>query len=380
VPSKLKGLLIVALQFLAFSTLPSHAAIWSARPYCESRFSRTPREVIAFRDELNSQAAVQATQKSFKLSDTYSTYATQMINNLLASSRYSGNTAELKSRLIAFSLVEWLRIPNDRNSNIKAVSAWLVKSVDDEPAFSAADIERLRIAYQIYVRRRASFIPFDGEGYFSRLAGTAIGDTALTAILSGATATLAAGLGWEFFPLPALLLFSHSKYFVQTKLLQDLDLDTQQLILATDAKLVNKLSDRIPVAQLKLGWTSALSGVIQKNGTIVQEGLLLKLMTESCGLLSDKPDNQKDSFKLIVGWARDLKQVNPVDWKEILEAIKIIRSTSMRLNFTEVQAGELIRSLKPVIDGWSANDEARAAGEALLATNFHRTSLNRSSL
>ena len=182
------------------------------------------------------------------------------------------------------------------------------------------------------------------------------------------------GLG--FFPLPIFLLYNHGKFLLEAKILNDLSLSTKHMVAETDAVLVGKMSDRVPVAELKFRWSSELEGILnKKSGTILIEGMLQKLMLNSCTLLKDGAENRKESFKLVLSWAKDLKRVNPLNWQEILETMKVIRATSMRMAFDQPQASAIIEELRNSVEGWRASEEAYAAGDALLKTKFQSTEL-----
>ncbi len=317
-----------------------------------------------------------ALQRDYKRRTNYTPLALLVLDSLLQGGAYRQASPELLSRLISFAMVRWLKIPNERNESIKHLSVWLRAKVEGPIHFSAADIERLRISYQLYVGRRQAIFGMTGEEYIGRGVGSIFGDGLATAFFGGMSGGAFALTGLGFFPLPIFLLYNHGKFLLEAKILNDLSLSTKHMVAETDAVLVGKMSDRVPVAELKFRWSSELEGILnKKSGTILIEGMLQKLMLNSCTLLKDGAENRKESFKLVLSWAKDLKRVNPLNWQEILETMKVIRATSMRMTFDQPQASAIIEELRNSVEGWRASEEAYAAGDALLKTNFQRTEL-----
>jgi hypothetical protein len=349
---------------------PQAFAGLSAKPWCESRFQKDPREIIAFREDLADFHKIKARETKQdgiifwgEINTTYGAEIIKEINTVFAKPRYANIEPEMRARLIAYLLVREIRIPTTRDKTILAVSTWLKEKLSMWTDLSPADVGRIQIAYKIFLGRKPQWRDRPhriGAEIVSAMADLGM-SYGIDHLWTAAASTIIPGATFIYFPI---FILGRRTYLLLKRPLtmSDLSDETKREIIAVEQKFFELSNAELDSKEFQKRWNRSLDKVVNKTGSEPKDGVVLGMVNETCLFLesSKKEELKSKAVESLAYMAESMKAINPIDWLKVRDVFLRIKASATTLGITEIVDIEKIqRAMKSVLETWTANSVAK---------------------
>jgi hypothetical protein len=363
---------LILMTFLAASS--SAHAFRLKKPWCESALSKEPREIAVLKEDLK---AIRESKfrKGWQVSAEISKTSIGALEELFNQSQYREMSPEVRARLISYTLVAWLPIPERQSQTVHEAAQWMIRELTQDPGYSADDLARLRLSWRLFLKRKRGLFSRFGVGEVWEAlvvsgfatAGDALITAITTAALSNVLHLVIPGLG--FVPIPVFLGFIMVQDFRKTYLekLEPFARESAQLV---ESKLLQMIGTRSNMGEIRDRWDRALKNLLRPSGALLSPGILRGLTNDSTQVMAVKNGERREVLNLLIHMARSTERINPVEWREILESFRILKDAAVRMGTPETEGVALMDSMRRVTSTWNGNREARSAAEAFLSSSW----------
>ena len=350
------------------------------KPWCEGWLRKEPGEISAFRLALENDPDYTKVAQDWKWEEfkgnapkVYPQSVVPYIEKMIDHPRFSVLGLEMRSRLISFLLVEWIRIPHPRDNLVVMVSNFVLRQVLNHE-FNPTELARIRLSFKIFLDRRSTFKTRSGGtiGIILNSAFKTMPDALMSAIFAQPLLHLAQAYvpGISFVPVPLFWSLSLIRNIHQSNFIKDLAKETIEIATTTDAAIVQKMALKTSIADLDKNWRESMNVMFDESHAIKIEGSLLALVKTFSELFLSKPDERKMIFNLMIKWAGDLAAVNPLDSREVIQCFKVFKSTAETLGLSEEQYNQISEKLRAASTNWVGNEALRAEIKLFLSSSY----------
>jgi hypothetical protein len=352
------------------------------RPWCEGWLQREPSEISFLKTELERSPDRGKLEEAWNSKDAYSLYpgwATHNLMGVLNQPRTHGLGLEVRSRMISYGLLQWLKIPKYQDILIKHIAQFLETEIATHP-YSARDLQRLRMTFHLFLGRNPTWATRSGGGSMVMLSTfvASIPDIMLSGMLHEPLTALVAHWvpGIEFVPVPVVLGFVVSRNVYLNFFGNRLTPEQQVVVSALDAKFAAQIMNRVNVQDMDQNWRAGFKILLdEKNRSLKTPGTLRAAVDTYSAIFLARPREKNEILKLLKRWSADLVRISPVDAQEIIESFQAFKKVAEKIGITEAEFAPVIANLKKCAAGWIGNEEARFAAEALVSAHYGRQEL-----
>lgn len=403
----------ILLCFLALTTaLTSESRAANSSLWCQGFLQGESKEIRVLHDALDEgwKAKSNSAWYGGNAGVEHTNYPGLVVSHLRSvfTKLYNVN-ATVRSHFMAYTLVKWIQVPKDYNLMIQVVSNWVIEEINSRKDYGADDLEKIRLAYQIFVRRRPTFMTRNspvlawyalkkvwaglaednltnlGKLVSPNLATQIVGDGLLTwggseiLVHSVSAATtfghLLTGPMAGVMPLP-FMTFLILKNTLKTNPPNEAAVKSIALVETNFMKLIGATLSPKSLAE---SWDWMFGHiVIKRNATLTQAGALVSLVREQTSLLTENVKHSQDkktAIRLLTAWAGDTVKVNSLLADEIISCFELFKTSARAMELTAQEAAPIFQILKNAAASWQINAPAQLAATQLIEAPYERQPL-----
>jgi hypothetical protein len=300
------------------------------RPMCDRALGKESPELLAFIEEINADRnrlgiGLDTHYKHARNFADYNDRALKLMTEVLDRPLYMETSPRVRAQMVSYLLVDWLRAvgsstnwewfdrENKSANGVQAelIASWIMAELDKVPGYSAEDLERIRVSFH-----RA----------------------------------------------------------LEYRLHRNMDPPSTLQQRALEEKFLALTAKGSGLQELVRRWEN-LGELLLPSKALRTQGSLKRLAEESMKVLVAQPAQRREARRLLVLWIKSLGQINPINWREMVEVLRIFRSAALEIEFSEAERLPLIKAVRELSVRWTSNEDAVLGIGALLENFFEQRAL-----